>query len=555
MDISRKFTIFLLLIILTINMAAISAASDNGESTIEDIAPESDTNLNIELQESDYDNELQETSNSNTKSQENNAHNELQESDYDNELQETSNSNIKSETDADDSAEEEIQKNDTIITSNSNKFYYGAYFKVTLKDNSSNPVKDSSIVFKVNGENHTSISDENGTANLNIKLSPGTYSIEVSYDGNESLNPYNKTFTITVLKNVPKITTSTNCVFRGKYFHVYLKNATGSALKNHTVYFKLNGKTYKRYTDDNGRASLKITTKTYKNNLTISFKGKGDYAAVSKTITMRVKINPSNKNSIWVWTRDMKKVPFSTLKKNGIKNIFIHENTVYVSGFKSWLKKANKKGFKVHIWMQCFYNGKTWPKPCSKSGKINTALQKKLIKKAKTFAGIKGVSGINLDYIRFGATAPKYKNAEYAITLTVKKLTQAIKSKNKNCIVSSSVMADGVESNVYYYGQNLTKMSEYVDVIVPMAYKGNYKKDRHWIKNTSSSFKKAIGGKAQLWVGLQAYRSDNDIRKWSKSALTKDIKYAFKGGADGIVLFRYGLTRFVNIPKIKKSIK
>ena len=41
-----------------------------------------------------------------------------------------------------------------------------------------------------------------------------------------------------------------------------------------------------RYTDDNGRARLRITTKTYKNNLTISFKGKGDYAAVSKTITM-----------------------------------------------------------------------------------------------------------------------------------------------------------------------------------------------------------------------------------------------------------------------------
>ncbi|MEE0925543.1 MAG: hypothetical protein U0L35_07595, partial [Methanobrevibacter sp.] len=72
----------------------------------------------------------------------------MQESDYDNELQETSNSNIKSETDADDSAEEEIQKNDTIITSNSNKFYYGDYFKVTLKDNSSNPIKDSLIVFK-----------------------------------------------------------------------------------------------------------------------------------------------------------------------------------------------------------------------------------------------------------------------------------------------------------------------------------------------------------------------------------------------------------------------
>ena len=158
-DISRKFTIFLLLIVLTINMAAISAASDNGESTIEDIASESDTNLNIELQENDL-NELQESS----------LNNELQENDLDNKLQETNYSNTKSdETDNDGSEEEEIQKNDTLITSNSNKFYYGDYFKVTLKDNSSNPIKDSPIVFKVNGENHTSISDENGTANLNIK--------------------------------------------------------------------------------------------------------------------------------------------------------------------------------------------------------------------------------------------------------------------------------------------------------------------------------------------------------------------------------------------------
>ncbi len=273
-DISRKFTIFLLLIVLTINMAAISAASDNGESTIEYIASESDANLNIELQENDL-NELQESS----------LNNELQENDLDNKLQETNYSNTKSdETDNDGSEEEEIQKNDTLITSNSNKFYYGDYFKVTLKDNSSNPINNSPIVFKVNGENYTSISDENGTAVLNIKLSPGTYSIEVNYDGNEIFNPYCKTFTITVLKNVPKITISTNCVFRGKYFHVYLKNATGSPLKNHLVYFKLGEKTYKRYTDDNGRASLKITTKTYKNKLTISFKGKGDYSAVSKNM-------------------------------------------------------------------------------------------------------------------------------------------------------------------------------------------------------------------------------------------------------------------------------
>lgn len=500
----------------------------------------------MELQEIDS-NMIEETDDSNMIEETN---------DLNSELKETDNSNIISdETDNGGNAEEEIQKNDTKITSNANKFYYGSYFKVTLKDNSSNPVKDGAVIFNVNDRNYSGTTDKNGAAALNIKLNPGTYSIKVSYKGSESLNGLTQTFTVTVLKNVPKITTKTNCVFRGKYFHVYLKNATGSALKNYLVYFKLGGKTYKRYTDANGRASLKFTTKTYKNKLIVTFKGKGDYSEVSKNITVRVKINPSNKNSIWVWARDMNKVPLSTLKKNGIKNIFIHETAVYNYGFKSWLNKANKKGLKVHIWMQCFYNGKTWPKISSESGVINTTLQKKLVKKAKKYAGIKGVSGVNLDYIRFGATAPKYKNAEYTITVTVKKLTQAIKSKNKNCIVSSSVMADGVESNVYYYGQNLTQMSEYVDVIVPMAYKGNYNKDRAWIEDTSSAFKKAMNGKAQLWVGLQAYRSDNDIRKWSKSALAKDIKYAFKGGANGIVLFRYSLTRFVNIPKIKKSIK
>lgn len=552
-NISRKFTIFLLLIILIIDITAISAAGD-GELAIEKSNSQADADLNIELQ-SDSNNELKTDNSNNELEQTNSPNNELDETDNsNNKLGETDNSNVQNGS-ADDSTEEEIQKNNTQITANSKKFYYGSYFQVTLKDSSSNSINKGSIVFKVNNKTYTRNTNKNGVAELNIKLSPGTYSIVVSYNGSESFNPSSKTFSIKVLKNVPKITTATNCVFRGKYFHIYLKNATGSPLKNCLVYLKLGKKTYKKYTNKNGRVSLKITSKAYLNKLKVSFKGKGNYEAASKTITVRTKINPSNKNAIWVWAVHMNNVPLATLKKNGIKNIFIHETAVYNSGFKSWLKKANRYGLKVHIWMQCFYNGKTWPKPCSKSGEINVTLQKSLIKKAKRYAGIKGVSGINLDYIRFGATAPKYKNAEYAITLTVKKLTYAIKSKNKNCIVSSSVMADGVKSNVYYYGQNLSKMSEYVDVIVPMAYKGNYNQDRDWIKNTSASFKKAINGKAQLWVGLQAYRSDNDIRKWSKSALGKDIKYAFKGGADGIALFRYSLTRYVNIPKIKKSIK
>ena len=39
------------------------------------------------------------------------------------------------------------------------------------------------VVFEINGNNYTRVSDENGTARMNINLRPGDYTIRTTYDG------------------------------------------------------------------------------------------------------------------------------------------------------------------------------------------------------------------------------------------------------------------------------------------------------------------------------------------------------------------------------------
>ena len=92
-------------------------------------------------------------------------------------------------------------------------------------------------------------------------------------------------------------------------------------------------------------------------------------------------------------------------------------------------------------------------------------------------------------------------------------------------------------------------MSKYMDAIVPMIYKGNYHASSKWIKKTTKKFVKQSNG-AKIWAGLQTYKSDSNIKKLSYSSLFKDAKNAKKGGASGVVLFRWGLSALLNFKKL-----
>lgn len=98
-------------------------------------------------------------------------------------------------------------------------------------------------------------------------------------------------------------------------------------------------------------------------------------------------------------------------------------------------------------------------------------------------------------------------------------------------------------SNKYYYGQDIASLSQSVDVLVPMIYKGNYEASTSWITTTTKWFVQNSKG-AEVWTGIQSYNSDEDVTKLSTAALIADSRAGVAGGATGIIIFRWGITNF-----------
>ena len=102
-----------------------------------------------------------------------------------------------------------------------------------------------------------------------------------------------------------------------------------------------------------------------------------------------------------------------------------------------------------------------------------------------------------------------------------------------------------MDKNEYYYGQDFSYISQYMDVVIPMVYKGNAGKSTSWITSTTDWYVSNSKG-AVIWSGLQTYKSDSDITVLSLNEMNKDAKAAINGGASGLVLFRWGLTSYID---------
>ena len=210
----------------------------------------------------------------------------------------------------------------------------------------------------------------------------------------------------------------------------------------------------------------------------------------------------------------------------------------------SFINLAKKYNIRVHIWMLTFFDGKSFVNPIQ-NGKENTSYFKKRIERAKYFATLKNLAGIHFDYLRYPGNAHKNKGGVEAINSFVKQAVTDLKKVNKNLLISAAIMPETSE-NKKYYGQDMSFISNYFDIILPMVYKGNYKQNRNWIEKTTSYFVKN-SKKSKIWVTLQSYKDDDHPSTLlSLDELTKDCKAVISGKGHGVAIFRYGLSHFVN---------
>ncbi|WP_296882656.1 pseudomurein-binding repeat-containing protein [uncultured Methanobrevibacter sp.] len=429
-------------------------------------------------------------------------------------------------------------------------------FKLALTSGSV-PLASKVVTLTLNGQTYTKTTDTNGIVSLPISLAVGNYPVTYSYAGDSKVNAKSESSTIAVKdRTATSITWSSGTSFDSgsQTFKVLLKDVDNKALSGKTVKLVANGKTYTATTSSTGYATFSANLGAGNYTVTYKYEADGDIFNLPSSSSQKISVVKTEKQitagyGYWVFGGDMKNVDLSSLASKGTTELFLNSYAISLYGksaVESWIASANSLGMRVHIWMQTFYDG-GWINPV-KSGSANTAYFNTVINEAKTYAALKGVAGVHFDYLRYPGTAYKTSGGTAAISQFAKLAADAIHKVNSNLIVSCSVMPE-TTSNIYYYGQDISALSSYMDVLVPMAYKGNYGKSTSWISSVTKWFIQNSKG-AEIWMGLQGYKSDDDVTKLSTSEITQDVQASITAGATGSIIFRWSLSNYVNFNSI-----
>lgn len=432
---------------------------------------------------------------------------------------------------------------------------YEDTFDVALSSNKA-PLANKQVKIIINNVVYNKKTNSKGIASVDFKLKAGKYPVKFSFAGDKDYASSNgaatllvKSGTVTQIKVADKYITYREGL--RSIFQLELTDAKDKAISGKYVYIKYNGKTYKAKTNSKGLATFYLSPKKGTLKIPFFFSKSGKYLPSKGTCKINVKSKLTKGDGYWVNKWDMNNVDLKKLYKLGTKHILLSHAAFEKYGESKvlkWINKAHKYGMKVHMWMAVFYkDGKYYP-PSDKNGKFNYKQMKKILKQAKHYASLKGVDGIHFDYLRFAGNAHKYKNSAEAVNYFAKQASIVLNKVNPDIIISAALMPEPNDMKKYY-GQEVPVLSKYMDVIIPMVYKGNYYASTNWIKKTTNAFVKQTNG-AQIWTGLQSYKSDWDITKLSYNALFKDAQAAKKGGASGVIMFRWGLSALLNFKKL-----
>ncbi|HPU77717.1 MAG TPA: pseudomurein-binding repeat-containing protein [Thermosynergistes sp.] len=242
---------------------------------------------------------------------------------------------------------------------------------------------------------------------------------------------------------------------------------------------------------------------------------------------------PPKSMQIGYWLRyaDIDSFQPDVAKAKGCSDVFLSSKALKnPSHANNFISACHEQKIQVHAWTQCLYRNGVFISPDNPN---NRARIKKEIERSLTL----GFDGVHFDYIRYPGAAPSdgYKR----ITNLLYDLWSHAKSVERKAVVSAALMPEK-QANSKYYGQCYKCMAPYLDVEIPMAYKGNYRAGRSWIADVTRYVVKE--SQRPVWTGLQTYRSDADPTPLPSSELEADIRAARDAGAQKTILFRYGLS-------------
>ena len=219
--------------------------------------------------------------------------------------------------------------NSTIIGDNPIKASDSNY-AVQLLDVNNNPLANATAHITYDGISSELITNEDGF--IYFKLTKvGTFSLNVLNTVTHEVLMRN----ITVVSRITQNKALTMYYGAGKSYSVRFCNDNGTFEKGLKVTFTLNGKTYTRFTDENGYASLKISLKPG----TYTIKATYDGTSVSNRITVKTTIITKN-----VSVKKGKTIKFNAKLLNSNGKILKNKKITFKFKGKTYNARTNSKG-------------------------------------------------------------------------------------------------------------------------------------------------------------------------------------------------------------------
>ena len=176
----------------------------------------------------------------------------------------------------------------------------GAY-SAQIFDGESNPIKNKSLIFEVNGVKYEYTTDENGYASIPINLNRGKYDIETYFPANEEYAPR-----VLAKLNVIRKSEIIEDEFEGLNTKLYAPNMIvyskdepdycvrlldkeDNPIVGEKIMFNFNDETFERITDEEGFASFEYELTQDKYEIETIFEGTDKYDAVSRESEIEVK--------------------------------------------------------------------------------------------------------------------------------------------------------------------------------------------------------------------------------------------------------------------------
>ena len=166
------------------------------------------------------------------------------------------------------------------------KMHYkdGSKFTVTLKDQYNQVMKKAKVKIRIDGKTYTKTTDSKGKASISLNLKSGKYTVVTTFDETALYKKQSVKNTVTIKSTIKCSDFSKYYKNKAAYYSTFY-DKKGKLLKETSVKFQLNSKSYSVKTNKKGVGKLEINLKPGKYSITS--KNSKTAESITKSITIK----------------------------------------------------------------------------------------------------------------------------------------------------------------------------------------------------------------------------------------------------------------------------